>query len=77
MRIGRKAVKLLILMLALALPVGLLTAGCAGSTGTIKSGRLTVGTPTDVLPFEGMQSGKLTGFDVDLGTEIAKRLGLE
>ncbi|MHB8897069.1 MAG: ABC transporter substrate-binding protein, partial [Candidatus Geothermincolia bacterium] len=42
-----------------------------------KSGRLTVGTPTDVLPFEGMQSGKLTGFDVDLGTEIAKRLGLE
>jgi polar amino acid transport system substrate-binding protein len=73
----RRAVKLMVPMLTLALLAGLLAAGCGGTGNTERSGQFLVGSDTDVLPFEGMQSGKMVGFDVDLGTEIAKRLGLE
>ncbi len=44
---------------------------------TIKQGTLTVGSCLDYKPFEFRQSGKLTGFDVQLVEEIARRLNLK
>lgn len=50
----------------------------AAPTDLITSGTLTVGSDTTYPPQEFIDtaSGKATGFDVDLITEIAKRLGL-
>lgn len=42
---------------------------------TLKSGILTVGSDTAFPPFESIEGGKAVGFDVDLITEVAKRLG--
>ena len=61
------------------------TGGASGATGetaaipefsTIKDGVLTVGSCLDYPPFESVKNGVETGFDVDMTTEIAKRLGL-
>jgi polar amino acid transport system substrate-binding protein len=43
---------------------------------TIKSGVLTVGSDTEFPPFESIEKGKAVGFDVDLITEIATRIGI-
>lgn len=43
---------------------------------TKKAGTLLVGSDTTYPPFESISGGKAVGFDVDLITEIAKRLGL-
>lgn len=77
MRKNGRVSELSIVIMMLVVLVGLMTSGCGSKSYTIHSGQLSVGTDTDVLPFEGMQSGKLVGFDIDLGREIAKRLGLE
>lgn len=42
-----------------------------------KAGVLTVGTSAAYAPFEFRQGGELVGFDIDLGQEMAKRMGLE
>jgi ABC-type amino acid transport substrate-binding protein len=42
----------------------------------LKAGTLTVGSCLEYQPFEYTKNGKLTGFDVDIMEEIAKRLGL-
>ena len=56
--------------------------GATGTTGiptftTLTDGKLTVGSCLDYAPFESVKAGVETGFDVDLTTEIASRLGLE
>jgi ABC-type amino acid transport substrate-binding protein len=43
---------------------------------TIKSGVLTVGSDTAFPPFESIEGGKAVGFDVDMMTEIGKRIGV-
>ena len=43
---------------------------------TITDGVLTVGSCLDYPPFESVKNGVETGFDVDMTTEIASRLGL-
>jgi polar amino acid transport system substrate-binding protein len=43
----------------------------------VTAGKLTVGSCLDYKPFEYTENGELTGFDVDIMTEIAKRLGLQ
>ena len=43
---------------------------------TITDGKLTVGSCLDYPPFESVKNGVETGFDVDMTTEIASRLGL-
>lgn len=52
----------------------------AAATGTTfttkKAGELLVGSDTTYPPFESIENGKAVGFDVDLITEIAKRLNL-
>ena len=56
--------------------------GATGATAaipefsTIKDGVLTVGSCLDYPPFESVKQGVETGFDVDMTTEIADRLGL-
>jgi len=61
-----------------------LLAGCAGQKtesvlDKIKAdGKVVVGTSADYEPYEFVdESGKFTGFDIELITEIAKRMGVE
>ena len=42
---------------------------------TLKKGVLSVGSDTAFPPFESIEGGKAVGFDVDLVSEVAKRLG--
>jgi polar amino acid transport system substrate-binding protein len=44
---------------------------------TIKEGYLTVGTDAAYPPLENVEAGEYVGFDIDMGREIAERLGLE
>ena len=61
---------------------GTAATGATGETpaipefSTIKDGVLTVGSCLDYPPFESVKNGTETGFDVDMTTEIASRLGL-
>ncbi|CAA9482314.1 MAG: hypothetical protein AVDCRST_MAG69-853 [uncultured Solirubrobacteraceae bacterium] len=76
----------------LTLGLSLLVAGCGGDDAaddaatpaggetevtTVAPGRLTIGSDIPFPPFEFREDGKLTGFDVRLAEELAKRLGLE
>jgi len=40
------------------------------------AGKLVIGNGGAFPPFEFVENGKLTGFDVELGTELAKRIGV-
>jgi polar amino acid transport system substrate-binding protein len=62
--------------LVAALCLAILASGC-GQSYTRSPGVLSVASPTDVIPFEMLKGGKLTGFDVELGKAIAARLGLK
>jgi len=42
-----------------------------------KSGEMVVGTSAAYAPFEYREAGKLVGFDIDLGEEIARRMGVK
>lgn len=66
-----------ILLAVAALSAAAFAGGCGEKPLTLKQGELSVGSPTDVIPFEAMEGGKPVGFDVELATEVAKRLGLE
>ena len=56
----------------------LLTAGLAFAGGQKEAGgKLVVGTSAGFPPFEYMEFGKVTGFDIDLMKEIGARLGME
>lgn len=44
---------------------------------TIRKGILAVGSCLDFPPFESVKAGEVVGFDIDLTTAIAKKLGLE
>lgn len=60
-----------------ALLIAPMIAGCGTTSATLKSGKLTMGSDTSYPPFESMEGSKAVGFDVDLATEVAKRMGLE
>lgn len=47
-----------------------------GSYALVADGKLTVGTSADYEPFEYMEDGAYKGFDLDLITKIAEKLGL-
>jgi ABC-type amino acid transport substrate-binding protein len=72
-------------ILAGALALAMVAAACGqepttsegGGPPTIEEGVLTVGSCLDYPPFESVEAGDETGFDVDLAEEIAARLGLE
>lgn len=44
---------------------------------TVKEGVLTIGSDIAYPPFENVEGEEYVGFDIDMGKEIAKRLGLE
>ena len=82
-----------LLVALLTLGLSLLVAGCGGGDDsaeeaatpagggtevtTVAPGRLTIGSDIPFPPFEFREDGKLTGFDVRLAEELAKRLELE
>lgn len=75
--------KSLVFLVLIVLTAGLL-AGCAGQKADsvldkIKTaGKVVVGTSADYPPYEYVdEAGKFTGFDIDLMTEIARRMGVE
>ncbi|MFM2477246.1 ABC transporter substrate-binding protein [Celerinatantimonas sp. MCCC 1A17872] len=43
----------------------------------VESGKLTYGTAATFMPFEFVQDGKLTGFDIDMITALSKEVGLK
>jgi ABC-type amino acid transport substrate-binding protein len=46
-----------------------------GELTTLEEGKLIVGSDTTFPPFESIENGKAVGFDIDLITEIADRVG--
>ena len=69
---------LAVLLAMVALPVTTPTAHAAPSLPTVEPGVLTVGTEGTYAPFTFHRNGTgpITGFDVDVITDVAKRLGL-
>ena len=73
--------------MALVIVASLLTAALAVGCGekktteakvtTLKPGILMMGSDTPYPPFELMEGGKAVGFDVDIATEMAKRLNVK
>jgi ABC-type amino acid transport substrate-binding protein len=49
--------------------------GTGAPIKTLKTGKLVVGSDTAFPPFESIENGKAVGFDIDLITEVAKRVG--
>ncbi len=73
-----------LVFLVCVLLMGGLLAGCAGTKEISvlekiqKAGKVVVGTSADYPPYEYVdESGEYTGFDIELMTEIAKRLQVE
>lgn len=52
-------------------------AALADAPKLVISGELTWGSSPTFIPFEFMQDGKATGFDVDLVADLSKRIGLK
>jgi polar amino acid transport system substrate-binding protein len=65
--------KCLIIAVVLLLTAGLAFAGGEKEAG----GKIVVGTSAGFPPFEYMEFGKVTGFDIDLMKELGARLGME
>ncbi len=83
----RTLTTLCVLVLAVVLVIAAVLTGCGEKKTTedkkiavvvMKEGKLTMGSDTTYPPFETIDnSGKPVGFDVDVATEIASRLGVE
>lgn len=73
----------LTLVIAAALLIAALAVGCGekktteGEITTLKPGTLMMGSDTTYPPFEIMEGDKAVGFDVDIATDIAKRLNVK
>lgn len=61
---------------ALLAPAVLRAQGSDALAKARSAGVLTVGNGGAFPPFEYMENGRLTGFDMDLGTELGRRMGL-
>jgi polar amino acid transport system substrate-binding protein len=74
-----------VVFITLLVAVSLVLAGCGGASKAAnhleaikQAGVIKVGTSADYPPFESVdESGNKVGFDIDLMTEIARRLGVE
>jgi len=74
----RRWMKVAIGLVLVGLLVVPLAAGCGSSSGqTLQKGKITMGSDTSYPPFESMEGTTPVGFDVELATAIAKKLGLK
>src|SRR6266511_5102793 len=81
----RESMKRIIVLVSLLAAMSLVFSACGSQPTTInrlenikQAGDIKVGTSADYPPFESLDaSGNKVGFDVDLMTEIAKRLGVK
>lgn len=64
-------------VIALSLLVGTTSANAKTLDEIQKSGKIIIGTDGTFPPFQYFADGKLTGFEIDIGNEIAKRLGVK
>ena len=67
---------------AFAITIVVVLAGCGKSastsgTNTIASGKLTIGLEGTYAPYSYRENGKLTGFDVEVAKDVAKKLDLK
>ncbi len=76
--------KRIVVLVSLLVVASILLSACGGSSAAnhleaIKEAKvIKVGTSADYPPFESVdENGNKVGFDIDLMTEIAKRLGVE
>ena len=77
--------KRIVVFISLLVALSLVLAGCGGSSKAAnhleaikQAGVIKVGTSADYPPFESVdESGNKVGFDIELMTEIARRLGVE
>src|SRR5512134_3207348 len=76
--------KRVVVFVSLLVAVSLVLAGCGASKAANhleaikKAGVIKVGTSADYPPFESVdESGNKVGFDIELMTEISRRLGVE
>ena len=77
--------KRIVVFISLLVAVSLVLAGCGGTSKAAnhldaikQAGTIKVGTSADYPPFESVdESGNKVGFDIELMTEIAKRLGVK
>jgi polar amino acid transport system substrate-binding protein len=77
--------KRIVVFISLLVAVSLMLAGCGGTSTSAnhldaikQAGVIKVGTSADYPPFESVdESGNKVGFDIELMTEIAKRLGVK
>ena len=80
---GKRRLAAVTLMLVAALVLAALAVGCGGTTTTgakvttLTPGTLMMGSDTTYPPFELMEGDKAVGFDVDIATEMAKRLNVK
>jgi cystine transport system substrate-binding protein len=73
-----------VILAATALMLVMVLAACGKSSSTtpntsntIAAGKLTIGLEGTYAPYSYRQNGKLTGFDVDVATAVAKKLNLK
>ncbi|EKT4529724.1 amino acid ABC transporter substrate-binding protein [Pseudomonas putida] len=64
-------------MIALSLLVSTTSAHAKSLDEIQKSGKIVIGTDGTFPPFQFFADGKLSGFEIDIGNEIAKRLGVK
>lgn len=74
---GKRFGTAVVLLAVMAMVAATLLAGCGEKGMTLEDGKLQMGSDTAYPPFENMDGGKAVGFDVDIATEIAKKLDLE
>ncbi|WP_152222264.1 ABC transporter substrate-binding protein [Pseudomonas sp. SCB32] len=69
--------KSILMAIALVGAIGFQTASARPLDEIQKSGTIVIGTDGTFPPFQYFDGGKLTGFEIDLGNEIAKRMNVK
>ncbi|WP_336206444.1 transporter substrate-binding domain-containing protein, partial [Leuconostoc suionicum] len=70
-------VTVIALIIVITAVLSITTRRSSQKSETITSGTLTIGLEGTYAPFSYRQNGKLTGFEIELSTKIAKKLGLK
>lgn len=74
---GKKRSSLLPLIVGLGLLLASCVSGCSSQSGNAPVKVYAVGTDAAFPPFETLQGGQFSGFDIDVMTEVAKAAGFQ